>query len=293
MHSSECTFRDQALNSTRKYRIFMSTNTLYFNIFMNWLAFFNQICDDKSVIYLLCLDAKVERNLRDIGLNCSFTEIHDVSGYGKVHLWYLRAYLTRDLLSSGYDVLMTDSDSIWLSNPFPYLQRFRESHIISQRGVFPPDVSSKLGATLCMGFVYIKSDNLTIRFWNEMELLLMTSKNADDQGQINRYFFLNGLRYGKVLGFLHTVESDTGKFIYTQGQRSIELFKLPAINGTMIVTLLPHEFFRRICEGVNIKLILNSTVAHCKVPRFTVDTQQKYPDRGTAKMKELDSFSLW
>jgi hypothetical protein len=64
------------------------------------------------------------------GLHCSQV-LHSSSKSSSFNkLWLLRVRITKQLLNSGFDVMLSDSDAIWLQNPFSYIEKFSSSGII-------------------------------------------------------------------------------------------------------------------------------------------------------------------
>jgi len=71
--------------------------------------------------------------------------------------------------------MINDNDALWLGNPFPILQELSnrdggsvDIDIFAQRASFPPKVRARLGATLCMGFIYIRATEGTVQLWREL-----------------------------------------------------------------------------------------------------------------------------
>jgi hypothetical protein len=164
---------------------------------------------------------------------------------------------------------MSDADAIWLKNPFPYLETLSSSSIIGQRASFPIEVAAELGATLCMGFMYIKSCNETKGIWKDIFHGMMKSgKPPDDQKSLNWLLKHQGLTYPNRPGYLGTYDTDTGKFKY--GETDV------------YVSLLPHESYRRICDNSTRLTIRNSTIVHC------LSTKSGY-----GKHRSQKKFGVW
>lgn len=73
-HSSShsCGVRDPTTNNLRDYVIMLSISSKFFNILLNWLAFYHQLCPDRSHIYYICLDKETEDKMLAHGLPCSY-----------------------------------------------------------------------------------------------------------------------------------------------------------------------------------------------------------------------------
>jgi hypothetical protein len=66
------------------------------------------------------------------------------------------------LLQSGYSVVLSDADAIWLRDPTPYLQA---ADLAFQRIVYhPPSIASLWGFAACGGFLSFRSGRKTVSF---------------------------------------------------------------------------------------------------------------------------------
>ena len=84
-------------------------------------------------------------------INCSY----EVETSLKNHkIWLIRIKILSQLLQEGYDVILSDSDAVWLKNPFIEIQFFAAFDIISSRAVYPVEITKRLGASLCMVILF-------------------------------------------------------------------------------------------------------------------------------------------
>lgn len=237
----------------RPYKILISTSTSYFPSFLNWLIYYYHVCgDDRTVLHIICLDKEIESNLKYYGLTCSFVHyLPEIYTFNR--LWLVRAKVTKELLASGYDVLMSDSDALWLRNPFLDIEYYAAtSDIIGTRATFPNAVLSKIGATLCMGFIYIKSSSKVVTLWDTLINQMIRLRNPDDQKLLNEVMMKFKLRFPYKLSYKRSYEVDHGYLM-------LEKEKIR-------VSMLPQNSYRRICSIKNRKQILaNTTILHCLV----------------------------
>jgi len=153
---------------TRSYRIVVGSSDKYIPVFLNWLKYYRRVCSNATEsLYILCFDKasqgisayfpriRLFGNRRNIctalleqhSLNCSYSiEYKGVNP----KIWLLRAQVIKHILEEGHDVLLSDTDAIWLKNPFEDIRRYSEFDIISSRAAFPYEVTQRLGASLCM-----------------------------------------------------------------------------------------------------------------------------------------------
>ena len=259
-----CGIPDTVTGIVRPLRFLMSSSQQYISVILNWLIYFRKICTDRSAVYFICLDKGTEDAMKKLGLWCSYS----YHARNRGQLWTMRARVTKQLLYQGYDVLMTDSDALWLKNPFMELQKYEKSDIIGSRASFPEHVSKRLGATLCMGFIYIKCTTAVKKLYEDLLLTMQKVPFPDDQRDINDLLLRKGLSYPTKPTYLGSKQANTGVLLYA---------------GTSVrVTLLPHEDFRRVCEGVSITDLRKAVIVHCLSEKT-----------GTSKQGVFSRIGLW
>lgn len=233
----------------RQYKVIVSTTSEYLPIFFNWLIFYQAVCQNFEPLHIICLDKKIEENLPKYGLKCSFVYYIQKDRWAFNRLWQIRAQETKRLVDEGYDVLLSDSDALWLRSPFPDLNQYPSSHIIATRARFPEWIHGRIGSAICMGFIYIKASQLISSFWHEFIESLVRLRNPDDQRLLNELVFRKGLKFSRRLKFYNSDEGDSGYFRHDQQH--------------IHITLLPQQSFRRVCDIVDANMTSNSTVLHC------------------------------
>jgi hypothetical protein len=141
-------------------RIIISVTESYLDILSNWLVFYYRVCPDLSLIHLLCFDSGLQEPMAAYGLPCRST----FSSNTHKSVFTKRVEVAMELLDSGYDVMMTDIDAMFVKSPFWDISREISQHgadVISSRGFFPPKVGLTYGASLCMGFIHFHSSTAT------------------------------------------------------------------------------------------------------------------------------------
>lgn len=275
--------------------VIVITSDKYLAVLLNWLLFFHELCPDQSSLYFMCTDKQAEPSMRKVGLECHYAHTLNLNGpvpstaNNNNKLWLVRARLAKTLLDQGFDVLMSDADALWLQNPFDELERFSSSDIIASRGRFPEDASRIYGATLCMGFIYIKSTRRTQIFYAQLVDYMTHQAHPDDQRDINQLLLQRGLIYpppaSRPLKYIDATKEDHGYvFVGSGGPRYVvSAAKDREANTTLRITLLPHTAFRRICEGQRLASIHEAVVAHCYSELKT----------GEGKVIAGRKYSLW
>jgi hypothetical protein len=247
--SHTCAILDRYSGMLRPLRIIVSSTSAYLPVALNWLLYFGQLCPDRSSLYFICLDKETEEAFRNVSFPCA-QSFHSLT---RNHLWFLRIRLASELVERGYDVLLTDTDAVWIRNPFDVIEQFAESDIITSRGNFPQQIYRAFGATICMGFIYFKSTKAVRELLTDTILAMTRVTYPDDQYELNYLLVLNySISYparGK-LDFHDSVAHDTGVGLSPTGTR-------------FNFTLLAHETFRRHCEGVPMSQLQKSVVLHC------------------------------
>lgn len=242
--------RDGGNYGHRNYRIVVTSTSTYFPIFLNWLYQYYRFCPNTQFLYFVCFDSNVERTLTKYSLRCNYT--HYLPSIGShQRLWLIRGLVVRKLITMGYDVFLADSDAIWLRNPFPILAQFPNSDILASRASYPEEIYERLGATVCMGFVYFQSNQGTISLWASVNDEMMKTKQPDDQRIFNRALMKLGLTFPRKLNYVINKVHDTG-VIQTK-------------DYSLNVTMLSHSMFRRVCDITNRNATRASVVAHCSI----------------------------
>lgn len=243
----------------RNYRIVVTSTSTYFPIFMNWLYQYYHLCSNTQFLYFVCFDGNVEKMLKKYNLRCNYTHYLPAIGSHQ-RLWLIRGLVVRNLIAMGYDVFLADSDAIWLRNPFPILAQFPHSDIIASRASYPEEIYERLGATICMGFVYFQSNPGTISLWMSVNDEMMRTKQPDDQRIFNRALMKLGLTFPRKLNYVTNKVHDTGM---TQSK-----------TNSLNVTMLSHSMFRRVCDITNRNATRASVVAHCSISAKDLSMKQ-------------------
>eukprot|EP01063_Lacrimia_lanifica_P022903 TRINITY_DN30419_c0_g1_i1.p1 TRINITY_DN30419_c0_g1~~TRINITY_DN30419_c0_g1_i1.p1 ORF type:complete len:577 (+),score=181.42 TRINITY_DN30419_c0_g1_i1:85-1815(+) len=181
-------------------------------------------------------------------------------------LWFARWKLLVRLLDAGVHVVMGDLDAIFLRNPLQYINHMPPADLIGQRGSFPPWLTEKWGAALCMGFVMWRSTPATRRFTVHMHKVI--TKTGDDQIGVN-----------VALDQVNTVW-DEGRLTYADSEQ----VSYGWAGGSLRVALLPHTQFPRRCDEIPIDTFkANVVMAHCYESKKD----------GEAKKKKAIQYGLW
>jgi len=181
--------------------IVTAANYAYRDILVNWMASVQKLRIDNYVV--LCLDDQLALFMDRIGRPC----IHGPS-QGPGHIWLTRFQTARILLDGGMNVLMSDTDAIWLKDPTDLLQ----GDIVASRGNMPEDVASRYGATACMGFIYFHSVVPVRMLVDEIvdKGISVAGKNFDDQIELNKALVEHDMKFPEKLDFKHSEKVDYG-----------------------------------------------------------------------------------
>lgn len=182
-----CEIRN-ADGSIRKSKVLILVDSAYFNLFENWMVYYNEICRGKlRNLEVACVDqdvlAKIQRLNYSVQCSTSFRDVRleaqpslpfastttsrslQQSGKGVAIIWIKRVQIIMQLIEQGYDVILSDTDALWRKNPLPVFSSYGSgSQIVSSRGWFPDFLSKRWGTTLCMGLIYFRSTSATLAF---------------------------------------------------------------------------------------------------------------------------------
>jgi WD40 repeat protein len=158
---SNFSFTDFALNWIKSLQQLKITNYLMFALDQNSYNFFVQrnICS-----YLIDKTDKL------------FTEeSQNFGSLGFIAICNVKPWLVHELLKAGFNVVWSDTDIVWLRDPFPvfYYNKSIDLQIQSDDD------------DICAGFFYAKSNAKTIRFFDRV--VNYTSPVIDDQTAMRRY----------------------------------------------------------------------------------------------------------
>eukprot|EP01060_Flectonema_neradi_P019946 TRINITY_DN27456_c0_g1_i1.p1 TRINITY_DN27456_c0_g1~~TRINITY_DN27456_c0_g1_i1.p1 ORF type:complete len:399 (+),score=64.33 TRINITY_DN27456_c0_g1_i1:91-1287(+) len=179
-------------------------------------------------------------------------------------LFKARIEILLQYIKNGKSVILSDIDAMWIRSPIDYVLA-SGSDIVSQRGSYPKHLSEKWGATVCMGFTFLRSSRRSEVFLESV--FKEVSKVGDDQVAFNTVLDTNEMSWsGPRLTYESSTESSTG-----------------LTSSGLVVTLLPHSLFPRVCPPV---LASSVVVAHC----FDKGVSKKDP---TQKMRLAMNRGIW
>ena len=203
-------------------------------------------------LYLMCMDDASVRIFATLGIRCvpldslQFDSIHD--------LWKTRIRALSCLVTEGYDVIMSDADALWLRDPMDYfnLPEVRNSSVVASRGNHPRSISNRWGASMCLGFILFRATGpgmVTLQKYIETLVLQITDDQIATNKAVNRF------------GITWDEDSDM-RFANSTGLGRGTIDNLfDDDDEPLVITLLPHSAFTRLCASNQIS---NETVvAHC------------------------------
>jgi hypothetical protein len=156
---------------------------------MNWLVAIARLRTVRNV-GVICLDRELGEYLASLGETClGISEVASArAGAGLdlasvAHLWVVRAEHVSRLLRQGISVVVSDSDALWLRDPFASgLFSAGTGDVVGGKGRFPYD--QPWGAALCMGVVYLRACPAVVALAEQA--LVETRAAEDDQIGYNR-----------------------------------------------------------------------------------------------------------
>ncbi|CAN0015047.1 unnamed protein product, partial [Laminaria digitata] len=214
-------------------------------------------------MYLMCLDTASVESFASLGIRC--VPLNKLQLSSEHDIWRKRVRVVSCLVIAGYDVIMSDADALWLSDPMEYLNlpAHRHSSVVASRGNFPHNLEKLWGATICMGFALFRATGAAMdTFQDKMGLIAL--KTGDDQISANRAAL--------DLGIVWDVDGDM-RLSKSTGVGRGTIVQLSGDGGEPFeVILLPHNKFTRFCDSTP---ITNDTVvAHCHSNKRTALDQR-------------------
>jgi hypothetical protein len=203
-----------------------------------WLARLRTLGVERVKVYCLdeatlewCLTRKVDASR--------------ITWTGNLHdLWVQRIRIFGDLLAAGEEIVHSDTDAIWIRNPFRFGSAAArdEDLIFSQGTVWPPDVHDRWGFVLCCGWFWAKPRAAVRTFFKALELDVQAS--GDDQISVNRL-----LAACEDVRWSH---GRTGDYQLPFHDRLVQCWRQPiraTVAGGLAVALLPQREFQRLPEA--------------------------------------------
>ena len=106
-------------------------------------------------LYLMCLDDASVPIFASLGIRC--VPLGALKMRSHSDLWKTRVRVVSCLVADGHDVIMSDSDALWLGDPIEFIRLSSSSSVIASRGSFPRELGIEWGTTLCMGFIMFRA----------------------------------------------------------------------------------------------------------------------------------------
>lgn len=295
--------------SIRPYRVVVSVDKRLLEIFLNWLIFYAECCHNFKHLDIICLDTTVQKEIELLGLKChaksffikgnsdevttkgtlwTYKKTKNASNVQSVDklgaLWTFRVSIIIEYVSSNIDVILSDADALWLKDPLVDINEFiSTADIIASRAIYPHNLFKKWNSTICMGFLYLKS-NVTFveEFFKEVGNIVQNDNYPDDQKTMNELLDINNVTWPKMA--LDRNDVDMGKIIWS------------GTNTSHVIALLPHDKFIRKCHDQTmargssldarlqtVNNLANTRVAHCRTTK----------GQGRMKANTLKVYKLW
>ena len=152
-------------------------NATFLPVLLNWLLSLRM--QNLPSPTTISLDEQTHQFLSERGFQ-SFLRPYSGS---RNKLWVLRAQIFSEIINSGSSFIHSDTDAVWLGNPWPYITSLRADITCSQGTIWPPDITAKRGFVACCGFFHAKSNQRTKPFFER--LAAHTANTSDDQISMN------------------------------------------------------------------------------------------------------------
>jgi hypothetical protein len=155
-------------------------NQNYVEIARNWLVAIDRLGLGRRAL-LVTLDEAAQRALSSSDVRL----LHRPLLSGDLNdLWVHRVKVLSELLLSGIDVVHSDVDAVWLSDPLPEMSGSSLDLVFSQGTVWPPDVHRNRGFVMCCGLYFVRNSPGARLFFKRFAERVAIER--DDQAALNR-----------------------------------------------------------------------------------------------------------
>jgi hypothetical protein len=286
-------------------------------VFLNWAIYYHAACPgslDEGRLVVVCMDARVRGTLTPrLGpLSCSKEHSFALEAARKAmtpqeikvskqsNIWVKRVEIVSKILAQGSDVVLFDADALLLRGPETFLDlslhQAAGGDLVASRAWWPWEQHKQWGATLCMGFLYIKATPFSVSLFAAVEEDMVHEQQGgggsqlpDDQSAVNRALAQRNLTWrggGSKLLVAGNSLADHGNVSSSSSS------SLSSAGG---VVLLPHDKYPRQCHSEDImkgnakvraeakRAVSAARVAHCRLPKGEL----------VAKRSRLKGFGLW
>lgn len=171
--NASCLLIDHKTNMTRTNHILLFIDSKFYPIYHNWHLHFLDVCGDQrlDLLEVVCMDHDVALPLSNLGVKCSphsFTfQNGSLHAQRQATIWLKRLKVIVFYLQHNVDLVLSDSDAIWRSDPYLDLSYWssapHHAEVLAGRGTFPRSLQQVWGATVCMGFIYLRATPFTVK----------------------------------------------------------------------------------------------------------------------------------
>jgi len=235
------------------------SDSRYKEVLLNWLVGIRRLSIQNYLV--ISLDEEIHRYLEERGFPTFLSPLEgDLS-----KLWIMRMKIFQVLNSAGISFIHSDTDAIWLKNPFPaFLDNSIQDIITSQGTIWPADVTNSQGFVFCCGFFFMKSCHQTRQLLNE--LVAEVANTGDDQVSLNRVL--------QKKSFVWDTGHTRPYFMYHEEQK-FTCYKTVVTGQTrdkkLSIALLPHHLFQRLHlpgQDAFVKHLLSDKDSESKLDMF-------------------------
>ena len=181
----------KSFNDKRLILVFV--NKPYLPIFERWLRYFRS--HDENKLLVIALDNGAHEFNKAQGIDSLLIPLEGYESFLTTKkydreevmllnsLWVLRVEVFQRVIDHGIDIIHSDSDAFWLSNPIPDIINQPYEVFVSVSDGHPRRIVDEWGFCLCMGFFFIRSTQATKVLFTRLRKFVDTFQ--DDQEAFN------------------------------------------------------------------------------------------------------------
>lgn len=163
-----------------KFKILSFCSADYVPVALNWVGQLEKFNITNYVIISTDEIAYDKLKSKNVNTELNIGTILKRSGTG----WKYRFQTTYQHLQN-QSILHSDLDAVWIKNPLKLIDKNYDIIASMDSGGWPKLTYDKWGFTMCMGWIYFRSNECVLSVFEE---ILKNEKDFDDQEELNNHF---------------------------------------------------------------------------------------------------------
>jgi hypothetical protein len=194
MINLDSNYINEGLIEDNKTIFFTITNEGYLDYTKNMLESLKRLDCNKKIL-VVCIDEKSNEYFISKGyftylIDLKFNQFSKFGTEDFAKVTYIKLYMIYKFLEMNYNILITDGDIYYNKNPITEIYQLKDKE--GDMWIQNDSLDEGSFSNLCSGFIYIKSNDITKRYFNIeipefKDRYKFCSKSAADQTYINLF----------------------------------------------------------------------------------------------------------